>query len=333
VLQPVRLNFRFTAATENRNDLANNQPALSSIYGWIFYNPLDRALVLCDRKGELVGHLKIVKQNPGFSISWEAGANGVALGDISNKNLQAFAKSFVETTSSPKLLELLNLIDNSLQRIRPAAARRDTVLVGRPLALVSASVGLELFGKPWSDPHAAPPDLPANDKLDRLQVRVNLGDPHSVEDGLIGYFKDGAYDRIVVPQLSAQIKASNYIGDPQVHGLRAGFKTSQALTLLMDPWGSVQAACGLVPSKTITLAHPELDKTVGQMEASFRVGPVLVHPDRLALPTPTGNKGTWNFSGPLTEQKAAAVIALDPRYFSDQPVVATEGRLLLLNDE
>ena len=164
-------------------------------------------------------------------------------------------------------------------------------------------------------------------------MRVDLGDAHSVEDGLIGYFKKGAYDRIVVPRLLEKFQSSTYIGDQKAHGLRVGFKAAEDITMLLDPWGSVQAACGLVPSKTITLAHPELDKTVGQMEASFRVGPVLVHPDRLALPTPAGNKGTWNFAGPLTEQKAAAVIALDPRYFSDQPVVATEGRLLLLKDE
>ena len=332
VLQPVRLNFRFTPAAENRNAVTNSEPALNSICGWIFYNTLDKALVLCDRKGELIGHLKIVRHDPGFRITWEPGAAGVALANVINPTLKQFAESFIETASNPKLLELLNLIDHSLQRIRPAAARRDTVLVGRPLALVSASVGLELFGKPWSSPHKPPVEGPGSAELSALRVRVNLGDLHSVEDGLIGYFKDGAYNRIVVPQLSEQIKASDYIRDPKADGLRAGFGAAEKLTLLMDPWGSVQAACGLVPAKTITLAHPELDKIAGQMEASFRVGPVLLSTGRLALPAPTGNKGSWNFAGPLTEQKPAALIALDPRYFSDEPIVATEGRLLLLND-
>jgi hypothetical protein len=101
----------------------------------------------------------------------------------------------------------------------------------------------------------------------------------------------------------------------------------------MDPWGSVQAACGIVPAKTISLANAELDETAAQMETSFRVGPVLVQADRIALPTPTGDKGVWNFSGPLTNQTAATVAAFDPKHFSDQPVVATEGRLLLLNEE
>jgi hypothetical protein len=101
----------------------------------------------------------------------------------------------------------------------------------------------------------------------------------------------------------------------------------------MDPWGSVQAACGIVPAKTITLAHAELDKTVAKMEASFRVGPVLVQADRIALPTPPIDNGKWSFSGPVTNQTAVAVSPFDLRNFSDQPVVAAEGRLVLLNEE
>lgn len=335
VLQPVRLNFRFTAATQGGSE--NSEPALSSIYGWIFYNQLDQALVLCDRKGELMGHLVIVKDAGGMRIKWEAGAGGVALANVANPSLKAFAESLIESTSTarPRLLELLNLIEKALERIRPSAAPRDTILVGRPLALVSASVGLELFGKAWTNPNKAPVERlgSGDEKLDQLKVRVNLGYAHSVEDGLVGYFKAGAYNRIVVPQLPKDVASSTYIVDPDVHGLRAGFGTPEQLTLLMDPWGSVQAACGLVPAKTITLANPELNKIAAQMEASFRVGPVLLPADRLALPTPTGNKGAWNFAGPMTEQKAAAVVALDPKYFSDQPIVATEGRLLLLNEE
>ena len=51
------------------------------------------------------------------------------------------------------------------------------------------------------------------------------------------------------------------------------------------------------------------------------------------LAAPAVDKGAWNFSGPLTQEKPAALVPLDPRYFSDQPVVVTEGRLLLLNEE
>jgi len=333
VLQPVRLNFRFTAGPdEERSD-----PALRPICGWIFYNPLDQALVLCNRNGQLIGHLVIVKDQRGIRINWEAGAGGVAINKIPNSNLKQFAESFVETIPSakPRLLDLLNLIDGALERIRPATARRDTVLVGRSLALVNATIGLELFGRAWTDPNepAVAREGTGNERLDALRVRVNLGYSQSIEDGLVGYFKGGVYNRIVATQLPDKLTASDYVRDPKTDPLRIGFGALEQITLLMDPWGSVQAACGIVPAKTITLAHTELDQVVTQMETSFRVGPILLHADRIALPTPAGEKGTWNFYGPLTNQTAAAVVPLDPKYFSDKPVVATEGRLLLLNEK
>lgn len=333
VLQPIRLNFRFTPAA----DSANEDPALSPICGWIFYNPLDQALVLCDRNGELVGHLAIVKDQNGRRVNWEIGAGGVALKDIPNQSLRAFAESLVETTATakPKLIALLNLIDSALERIRPAAGRRDLVLFGRPLALVDASIGLELFGKAWTDPNKAVVTQgqgTGDATLDALKVRVKLGYAHSVEDGLVGFFKGRNYNQLIATQPPDSL-VSDYIRKQQSDSLRVGFAAPEEITLLIDPWGSVQAACGIVPAKTITLAHAELDKTVAKMEASFRVGPVLLQTDRLALPTPPVDKGAWNFSGPLTNQTATNLASFDLRYFSDHPVVAAEGRLVLLNEE
>jgi hypothetical protein len=338
VVQPTRLNFRFTSA-DNRLVESDSDPALNPICGWIFYNPLDRALVLCDREGQLAGELVISEEQGRFSVSWQAGAGGGALSEVRNSSLKAFAESLLETapTTNPRLFELLQLIDRALERIRPAAARRDAALFGRPLALVSAALGLELFGKAWTDPQKKPearrPERTGDTTLDSLQVRVKLGCSHNLEDGLVGYFKAGAYERIVPARLPPEIKPSGYIAHPLDDAVQAGFSAPQSLTLLMDPWGSVQAATGLVPAKTITLAHTELDKTLARMEASFRVGPVLLQADRLALPTPIIDSGRWNFSGPLTNNAATLIAPTDSRYFSDQPLVAAEGRLLLLNTE
>lgn len=338
ITQPVRLNFRFTAA-DNRLVESDSDPALSPICGWIFYNPLDQALALCDKDGQMVGELVITERQGQFRINWQAGAGGVAVDDIRNPRLKDFAKAMVETTptSKPRLHDLLNLIDRALERIRPAAARRDMALFGRPLALVSACLGLELFGKAWKDPDQTPaaarPDGTGDKTLDDLRIRVNLGCSHNTEDGLIGYFKAGAYDRIVPAQLPQQIKPFGYIAHPENDAVRVGFGAPESITMLIDPWGSVQAAVGIVPAKTITLAQAGLDQTLAHMEASFRVGPVLLQADKLALPTPVGDKGRWNFCGPLTNNTAAVIVASDPKYFSDRPVVATEGRLLLLTTE
>ena len=132
----------------------DSDPALRPICGWIFFNPLDQALVLCDRSGDLAGELVITKEESKFGISWDPGAGGIPIDEIPNESLKEFAKSLIETgVTNPRLLELLNLIDRALERIRPAAARNNSILASRPLALVNATLGLELFGKAWADPH------------------------------------------------------------------------------------------------------------------------------------------------------------------------------------
>lgn len=332
VLQPARLNFAFT----NTGDASDgSDPALSPISGWLFYNRLDQALVLCERTGDLVGQLLVTKEQDKLRISWDTDPGGVPLEKIPNEALKRFARSFIETSATPKLLDLLNLIDRSLDRIRPAAAR-NSALAGRPLALMNAAIGLELFGKAWTDPHKTgtkPLAGTGDAALDALSVRVNLGCRQNVEDGLVGYFRGNDYNHIIPGELPDKVTATAYISDPKNNPLRVGFTAPEKLTLLMDPWGSVQAACGLVPAKSIALAHPELDKTVAQMETSFRVGPVLIQAGKIVLPTPTGEKGKWNFYGPLTDQSVTAVAPFDPKSLSDQTVVATEGRLLLVNEE
>lgn len=344
VVQPARLNFRFTETKDEGPDVSESNAALDPVCGWIFYNALDRALALCDRHGRISGELVFVEESGRFLVEWEGAPGFADIDSIRNPELRAFAKSFIETTRTekPRLQELLELIDRALERIRPAAERRDAALFGRPLALVSAHVGLELFGKAWTDPRgkdpkrrptAQTPEDTGDPLLDALSVRVILGCEHNTEDGLVGYFKARDFKRIVPAQLSKGLNASDYLAHPEQDAVRVGFGTPEPLMLLMDAWGSVQAATGLVPAKSITLQHAELDKTLARMEASFRVGPVLLQQGRLALPTPVGDRGRWHFRGPSTGEAPTPVAPSDPRYFDDQPLVAAEGRLLLLTSE
>ncbi|MDT5271219.1 MAG: hypothetical protein QOH49_3405 [Acidobacteriota bacterium] len=344
IVQPARLNFRFTTTADEDLDTSESDAALGPVCGWIFYNPLDRALMLCDREGRLAGELVIVEERGRFIVKWEGAPGFDDLNRIRNPELRDFARSLIEPTPSktPRLHELLELIDGALERIRPAAQRRDAALFGRPLALVSAQVGLELFGKAWTDPHwidpqrRPPAETPAgtgDSTLDALRVPIILGCAHNMEDGLVGYFKARDFDRIVPAVLPSGLKPSAYLAHPEQDAVRVGFGAPESLTLLLDAWGSVQAATGILPAKTITLAHAELDKTLARMEASFRVGPVLLQADRIALHTPVGDRGRWHFRGPSADDPTTPVAPPDPKYFDDQPLVATEGRLLLLTSE
>jgi hypothetical protein len=340
VVQPARLDFRFTKTKDEGPDAVEADAALAPVCGWVFYNALDRALALCDRRGRLAGELVVVEEDKQYLVRWE-GAPGVDdIDAIRNPELREFARALEQKTRtpSPKLHELLDFIDLALERIRPAAQRRDTAFFGRPLALVSAQVGLELFGNAWTDPKKRPPAAAApagtgDPSLDALSVPVILGCEQNTEDGLVGYFKARDFKKLVPAQMPKGLKPTEYIPHPQQEGVRVGFVAPVPLTLLMDAWGSVQAATGLVPAKTISLQHAQLDKTLARMETSFRVGPVLLQPGRLALPTPVGERGRWHFRGPSAGAAPEPVAPSDPRYFDDQPLVAAEGRLLLLTSE
>jgi hypothetical protein len=352
VVQPARLDFRFSDASDLGADVSETEAALGPVCGWVFYNPLDRGLALCDRMGRLAGELVLVEERGRFLVRWEGAPGFDRLDAIRNEELREFARALEESTPTqrPRLRALLELIDGALERIRPAAARRDAALFGQPLALVSAQVRLELFGKAWTDPHRKGPNQRPTERrpdgtgdpaLDALSVRVLLGCAHNVEDGLVGYYKAGDFERVksddfkrIVPAPTAKgLKASDYFADAERDAVRVGFGAPQRLTLLMDAWGSVQAATGLLPARSITLAHAELDKTLARMEASFRVGPVLLQEGRVALPTPVGERGGWHFRGPGAEDAPARVAPPDPGFFDDKPLVAAEGLLLLLTSE
>jgi hypothetical protein len=342
VVQPARLDFRFNDASDLGPDVSEAEAALGPVCGWVFYNPLDRGLALCDRMGRLAGELVLVEERGRFLVRWEGAPGFERLDEIRNAELRGFARALEETKPAerPRLRALLELIDGALERIRPAASRRDAALFGQPLALVSAQVGLELFGKAWTDPHRKDPNRRPPEKrpadtgdpvLDALSVRVLLGCAHNVEDGLVGYYKSNDFRRIVPAPTAKELKPSDYFADAERDAVRVGFGAPEKLTLLMDAWGSVQAVTGLLPAKSITLAHAELDKALTRMEASFRVGPVLLQEGRVALPAPVAERGRWHFRGPAAED--ASVAPLDLRFFDDKPLVAAEGRLRLLTSE
>ena len=183
-----------------------------------------------------------------------AQAQGPLLGFLTNlKKLGAGAFS-----------DFLQSVDETLWTIDPLGSRSDTflsILIGRPLALVAASLSFELETEPWRDP-----DWPytfAKPRPDPLFLNykfpVRLGDLGYRQDGLIGYFLEGNYLNFNAihlpkpgpndPQLSGylkQIGIGNYIN----LGFAAkGPGTPATLTMIVDPRASVTRTMRLFAGK------------------------------------------------------------------------------------
>ncbi len=360
LLQPARLRFRFVDSAFKAE--SGGHPDSDPVCGWVFHNFQDRALALCDADGNLLGELVLVDDAAGKTARWECLQRGQAadsgVTEIQNPTLRAFASALVKDPPGPqtKLAALLAVIDDALRTIRPAAGNQRARLVGRPLALVNAQVGLELFGRAWDNPQdqgATGAASSGESELAQLHVPVRLGYASHVEDGLIGYYKrDGNDDdmgcMMAVRKPDTLTADTEHIGDaaPGRDAVRVGVGRAgdtspgwQNLTLLMDPHGSVHASTGLLPAKALALPKIHLDRARQKMELSFRVAPLLLRnrsaasatdPIRLPVPLPVGWPGHWAFEGPNVDQ--AAVNVLPPDAAPDHGIslpMAVEGRLVL----
>jgi hypothetical protein len=371
VLQPARLNLHFVDGIFDRESHGN--PDSNPVCGWIFHNYLDHALTLCDAEGNLLGELMLVEEPAGMSVRWEChhrdGHVDAPMEDvIDNETLLAFASALLDTTpqTQQRLQALLALIDDALGTIRPATGDNRMRIAGRPLALVNARLGLELFGRSWRDPlspEAATMTGSGDATLDALRLPVQLGHGETVEDGLIGYFKrNGPHESIerimAVRQPSAFEDSTHYLGsaDPAAEAVRVGFGTFDAetgvmsdswrlLTLLMDPFGIVHAGAGILPVSSISLPKIYLERARENMELSFRVEPILIRPNattnedeqnpslKLPVALPAGQRGRWRFVAPDGNERLDVLPPTHEPHYGPATLLAVEGRLALEKEE
>jgi hypothetical protein len=131
--------------------------------------------------------------------------------------------------------------------------------------------------------------------------------------------------------LTAQTPA--YVKPGLTMQLPCGGSQQALLTVLVDPRGGVTASTGTAPFQTVTLPNGPVDAALSKMQASFRMGPLLLDEEKIQLPLPTGVSGKWNWiersgvtfwreEGPLTPSDQTARMP-------DQPPSLREGWLTL----
>jgi len=199
-----------------------------------------------------------------------------------------------------------------------------SVLVGRPLALVRASLRLELDGPPLRDETAIPPEqAPAY-----LSVKfpVRLGDRRLGADGLVGYFVDDATDtaydrlRLSADEDSAQgAPAHAYFHDQRDLQIQCDPGAGPIkLTLLLDPTPGVHLVSGILPVNRVHLPQPLVAATLSDLEMPFLVAPFLGErvtdpdsPRRMPLPTTGDKEWTWKFFADAHEEPREVDVRVD----------------------
>jgi hypothetical protein len=305
LLQPARLNFDLISAADGTvlGPAAEGSP----ICGWVLPNHLDRALVAFDAGGVAIGELAVgIGEKNAAIVVWRPAPGSkyptwTAVTAIPHLGPML---ELLRSGSAPDFEALLAAIDETLWTTTPAGAAFDpelAVLAGRPLALVRASLGLELEGEPIADPSWQYTDAPAPTPAPGWPYAVELGDLANLGDGLVGYFAGDDYESLYVVA-GAGVAAGGYLkqigsGDGLIE-LSFDPTTVAQVSMLVDPRAAVHATSGILPVTSVSLPPALVSDALAQIDLSFRVGPILAEAEpsaagpTLLLPAPAGN-GAW----------------------------------------
>ncbi|WP_094603728.1 hypothetical protein SPSIL_041280 [Sporomusa silvacetica DSM 10669] len=305
VVQPSRLLFRWQAADQADTE-TNSDPSTSPVCGWILPNHLDRSLQVYAANGTSLGSLQpSYSGTEAVNVRWlSSPGTKVALSDIENAELQNFVAGLLACRNSQEFIDFLAMIDESLWTIDPLGERKDislSALIGRPLALVKASLKLELEGNPaWNQTWES---LGKNDTagFEKVEFPLRLGDTRQLHDGLIGYFvQDGeqTYRTCYAAYGSGkQDDADGYVQYQHSVPLSCDSKQpSTAITLLLDPRAGVHITSGILPTGYAQLPPAHIRKSLAALAATFYTGPVIGSSTEFGLPLPTTNEGSWSWN-------------------------------------
>ncbi|MCK5125642.1 MAG: hypothetical protein KAR42_05260 [candidate division Zixibacteria bacterium] len=312
VTQPSRLNFDWISADGTK--FMNSDPSTSPICGWVLPNHLDNSLMIYNSPGEAQGEIRVTtNQQSMHNIHWVPAPNTtIQPSDFDNKQLSGFVNgllNIVEEKRFDAYHELLDNIDETLRSIDPLGFRQNqslSVLIGRPLALVNASIGLEFSGYPafsQSD-HDLEHYLEKGFNtrgFEKLKWPVRMGDVSQICDGLLGYFDkttDNPYKLFhAVPGSTLQPHQSDYISYD--HVLQLDFSKARRqikLVLLIDPRAGIHLTSGFQPVTYAEIPPEYVSAALNNMYVTFGINPLINQPDKVSIPLPTINKNmTWSW--------------------------------------
>lgn len=349
LVQPSRLNFDWVAAAtpSGIGSFAEpgSQPAASPICGWLWPNHLDDSLMLYDGTGQPMGSLR----TRGTKLHWfpVPGETTVAGADNRGQMLAYFTANVVNlvfrdfiadflypdgsAAADIKFQGFLEVLRKSQQFIITAAMQQDQalgVLIGRPLVIVQAEIGLEQQGMPYVGLNALtypqwnaygpsftvtadayiPYDFGNFNQADisilNIPVRVGMAEiqrktgqniPY-FDDGVAGYFLDGTWGTLYTPVAMSDTPGITSVAVPGNDPLALTPNgATRMVTMVLDPRAAVHATTGILPVKSLTIPPEQYARLLDQLEITFLTAPVLATDNPPAIPLPAENGFAWSW--------------------------------------
>lgn len=226
---------------------------------WLQHNHTERSIAVFDPDGSgraiyWLGTNEALHERPFPGRRPAAAANGLTqwLDWLNNKN---------------NFDILLKVLDQSYWGIHPEAESGEglaSMLVGRPVALVRARLGISLAER--AVPKAGYARKRRYEAVDYPTLTVRLGNALDQGDGLLGVFGDTGF---------APVTENKRPVDLQVAVSGPDTPLAKELLLLIEPRATVHAYCGVLPVKEVRLPRDQIDRALSALEVPLHVGPVL----------------------------------------------------------
>jgi hypothetical protein len=372
VLPPSRFWFRWLSATYTNqvggisSDFVemNSHPATSPICGWVLPNNLDNSLFFYDSDGKPIGSFgiehgdKVYRTragnllNPTSDLALDIGPKG---SPTVNPSLATFLW-YIYGQTAAFLIDLMRTILDSDKFINPANYAQNAtlaVLIGRPLALTRAVLGLETLGEvlPVSQADTSPTaPFPADVAAGRFEYParqvtstaslgdvlfpIRMGNLTDLDDGLVGYLIEGGgedpYSIFYSP--AAPEDGKHDVLQPIATTIQLTLNQAPiVLTMLVDPRAGVHATAGILPVCELAIPPDQYLRTMQNLAMTFFTTPVLQPRTGLVVPLPqeSGFDWQWIFPGPVAPLPLQADAANETASYGYSPQTLLEGWLRL----
>jgi hypothetical protein len=300
--QPARISLRLLDAGDDVRPLTG-LPACSPICGLLVPDTLDDSLRICSTQGRWLGSVYAFADpaSPGRAL-WQAAPDGDVVGgsgaqaDIQNPHLRAVAERLCES-GAEGVGRFLRAIDEGLAAVDPenhAQHPGRAVLMGRPIAVVRAEVGLEMMEPPavHQDWNVFRQDMARSGRetndFPLVRFPVRIGEHDRLGDGVLGYWLEALPGGLGTDYHDVQGAA-----EPVLEV--AIDLPPRYLTLLVDPRGAVHATSGILPTESVRIAAEHYQDAIGDLEVGFLAAPVLTDADGIAVPLPAEPGFSWSW--------------------------------------
>jgi hypothetical protein len=369
LLAPSRLWFAWLSASHPKTATSdfvemNFHPATTPVFGWVMPNHLDNSLFFYDADGAAIGSFGVEHndlkyrtragnpKNPEDLLQIDIGPKG---SPTVNPHVADFMW-YIDGKDAPFLLDLMKTVENSDKFINPVRYAQDpslAVLIGRPLALTRAVIGLETSGTvlPLSQADVTPTDpFPSDVKANRfryfdrqqtssaklggVEFPVRLGDLANIDDGLVGYLIEipGASPYGIFYSPAAPADGTHGVERPKPDTIELTLNSSAiTVTMLVDPRAPVHATTGILPVQIRQVPPDQYSETVRSLAVTFFTHPMLSLNQRLIVPLPQESDYQWSWItyGSLTPLPLTPNSANEFATFGYTPQTILEGWLRL----